>query len=94
MIGVNTTVVPLVRTRHGPGGWMETIARSGKANPFAIRLIHRLVVTPRGHSVLIGIDKPQHMRRQIALGIKSLILLLKINALQIQRANRLHFFRR
>jgi hypothetical protein len=32
MIGVNTTVVPLVRTWHGPGGWMETIARSGGAS--------------------------------------------------------------
>src|SRR5690242_12790669 len=35
MTGVNTTVVPLVRTRHGPGGWMEMIARSGRANEFA-----------------------------------------------------------
>ena len=35
MTGVNTTVVPLVRTRHGPGGWMETTARSGRANEFA-----------------------------------------------------------
>src|ERR1700722_17120531 len=35
MTGVNTTVVPLVRTRHGPRGWMETTARSGRANPFA-----------------------------------------------------------
>src|SRR5580704_13312270 len=35
MTGVNTTVVPLVRTRHGPGGWMETITRSGRANEFA-----------------------------------------------------------
>src|ERR1700733_2955410 len=35
MTGVNTTVVRLVRTRHGPGGWMETIARLGRANPFA-----------------------------------------------------------
>jgi hypothetical protein len=34
MIGVNTTVVPLVWTRHGPGGWMETIARFGGANEF------------------------------------------------------------
>src|SRR5258708_6274170 len=32
MIGVNTTVVPLALTRHGPGGWMETIARFGRAN--------------------------------------------------------------
>ena len=33
MIGVKTTVVPLVLTRHGPGGWMETTARLGSANP-------------------------------------------------------------
>src|SRR5258708_37872561 len=32
MIGVNTTLVPLALTRHGPGGWMETIARFGRAN--------------------------------------------------------------
>ena len=35
MTGVNTTVVPLVRTRHGPGGWMETIAKGGRANELA-----------------------------------------------------------
>jgi hypothetical protein len=35
MIGVNVTVVPLVRTRQGLGGWMETMAKSGRANEFA-----------------------------------------------------------
>src|ERR1700722_2712928 len=35
MIGVKTTVVPLVWTRHGPGGWMDTIARPGRTNEFA-----------------------------------------------------------
>src|SRR5258708_38219995 len=35
MIGVNVAVVRLVRARQGPGGWMETIARSGRASQFA-----------------------------------------------------------
>ena len=35
MIGVNTTVVPLVTTRHGLGGWIEMIARFGGANRLA-----------------------------------------------------------
>ena len=30
-IGVNVTVVPLMLTRHGLGGWMEMIARLGSA---------------------------------------------------------------
>lgn len=34
MIGVNTTVVPLVRARQGPGGWMEMMARFGNAKRF------------------------------------------------------------
>src|SRR5258708_4417077 len=33
MIGVNTTGVPVGLTRHGPGGWMETIARFGREAP-------------------------------------------------------------
>src|SRR5258708_3644914 len=33
MIGVNTTVVPLVLTRHGPGGGVETTAKVRRANP-------------------------------------------------------------
>jgi len=28
-MGVNVTVVPVVLTRHGPGGWMEMIATLG-----------------------------------------------------------------
>src|ERR1700722_4726410 len=35
MTGVNTTVGPLVRTRHGPGGGVESAARAGRANLFA-----------------------------------------------------------
>jgi hypothetical protein len=34
-IGVNVTVVPIVRARQGPGGWIEMIARLGSANRLA-----------------------------------------------------------
>jgi hypothetical protein len=47
MIGVNTTVVPLVWTRHGLGGWMETIARANQfAAPIGARNVSMFTTPP------------------------------------------------
>ncbi len=39
----------------------------------------------------IGIDETQNVRRQITLRIKSLVLVLEINAFEIQRFDGFHF---
>ena len=52
-----------------------------------------LVLDP-AQSFLVQIDIPQHVRCKVPLRIKALVFLLEVNPLQIQRLDRLSFFRR
>src|SRR5579859_1554251 len=52
------------------------------------------LVLDAAESFFVQIDKAQHMRCKIALRIESLVFLLEIDALQVQRGDRFCFFGR
>ena len=90
----------MVRTRFSPGsGWVSTsenhcLRASTEMNIFpgaSAQLIVELVLD----AALAGVfhaHRAQHLRRQIACGIKALGFFLEVNALQLERVDALDGF--
>ena len=72
MIGVKVTVVPTVRTRHGLGGWIEMIARLGKAKrlggPGGIWIVS-IMTRPPAVSMVVRVHPPGQAATKAPAGI-------------------------